>query len=180
MKGLDSQSRLFGRQLTEEERGQLAPHLRPRPVDAGDILIEQGKDADCLFIVNDGVLVVSVAGGTDRVDVARVRAGGWVGELALLDPGPASATVSVEQSGEVTMLDYEALRALLHGSPALASDLLRTLTRTLAARVRATSHGVLHHHASGWALGLDGVEASEESWFGKLVGSIFKGGDSWS
>lgn len=171
---LDALSRLVGRRLTEEERGQLDPHLRPRRVVEGDVLIEQGRNADTMFLIEEGVLVVTVAGGHEHVEVARVRAGQWVGELALLDPGLASATVSAEQSGRVLMLSYDALRDLLQGHPALASDLLRALTRTLAARVRATSHGVLRHDAECWALNGE-TNAGETSWFGKLLGSIFKG-----
>ncbi|MBA2320101.1 MAG: Crp/Fnr family transcriptional regulator, partial [Deltaproteobacteria bacterium] len=59
-----------------------------------------------------------------------------LGEMALLDPGPRSATATALTSGTTLGLSAAELAALQSEDPALASALLRAFTHTLAARVR--------------------------------------------
>ncbi len=57
--------------------------------DAGDVIVEEGEDGRECFVVVEG----SVAVTRNGEEVALMAAGAAVGELALLDPGPRTATV---------------------------------------------------------------------------------------
>lgn len=95
---------------------------------AGRALIEQGQPGREAFIITKGVAKVSRGG---RV-LARVGAGEMVGELALLDNGPRTASVVCETDVEAVVISQRHLHGVLYDVPSLA----RKLLSTLAGRVR--------------------------------------------
>jgi hypothetical protein len=102
----------------------------------GAVLIEQGAASDALHIVLDGELEVwsTEADRTSWYDT--VRAGGVVGEVALLDPGPATATVRSPNGCATLRIGHDELRRLWIDHPAVASALHAQLVRTIAGRLR--------------------------------------------
>ena len=60
-----------------------------RVLEPGDILFREGDDGEEMFAVIDGELELQVAGRA----VDRVGPGAIVGEMALIDRSPRSATV---------------------------------------------------------------------------------------
>jgi hypothetical protein len=62
---------------------------KPRTLDAGETLTEQGAPGDELYVLLDGVLAVEV----DGEPVAEVGPGALLGERALLEGGPRTATL---------------------------------------------------------------------------------------
>jgi CRP-like cAMP-binding protein len=97
---------------------------------AGGRLFAQGDEGDALYIICQGELEVRVG---ERA-VAKVGPGECVGELALLDGEPRSA--SAVASADVTLLKIAAgrFKHLLVTQPAAARALLRTLDK----RIRET------------------------------------------
>ena len=69
--------------------------IKPEVAQPGVWLIREGEVTDCMFVVLTGELeVVSHGGGTDAdVRVALLGPGDWVGEMALLETKPRSASV---------------------------------------------------------------------------------------
>jgi signal transduction histidine kinase len=101
-------------------------------VAAGDVLFRQGDVADRLFVVLRGALRVWVTETSGEVlDLATVGPGGYVGEIALLDGGPRSASVACAQASELFTLDRRAFLRLMQSSPELLSQVFETLTRTV-------------------------------------------------
>ena len=80
---------------------------------AGDVLINQGDDADSVFLIRSGSFVVSsLIGGRDVV-LSYIPSGNYIGEMALLTEAPRSATVKATVASEVIKIDAAAFRALL-------------------------------------------------------------------
>jgi signal transduction histidine kinase len=99
---------------------------------AGELLIRQGDQGDCLFVVLSGALSVwATESSGERVDLATVGPGGCVGEIALLDGGPRSASVACVEASELFTLGRPAFLRLMQSSPELLSPVLETLTRTV-------------------------------------------------
>ena len=98
-------------------------------VRAGHILIEQGHNHNEVLIIEEGVAEVLVDGNV----VAEVPAGELIGELALLDRGPATATVRSKTEMRVLVLPYNRCDQILGENPAL----VREIAKDLAARLRA-------------------------------------------
>ena len=97
-------------------------------VDAGTVLVNQGDVGREAFIVIDGEASVTV----DGAEVARLGPSACIGEIALLDGGPRSATVTALTPMTVLVLDPREFKGLMLKIPAIAVK----VATALAAKVR--------------------------------------------
>ena len=118
----------------------------------GELLITEGKHAASMIIVYSGALRVTVGQGKQRIELPEIKSGEWVGEISLLDPGPASA--NVRTCGATTILEFshQALLAFIKKHPAGALHLLSSLARDLAGRLNRTSEGLVQLGRTGLEL----------------------------
>ena len=92
----------------------------------------EGQPGDEAFILLAGDVKVLRGEGADRKVVSVERAGGVIGEMAVLDPAPRAATVLAGAGGaRVLRLDGGALREALNANPAVAQGVIRTLAQRL-------------------------------------------------
>jgi signal transduction histidine kinase len=140
-----------------------------RRASAGEILIRQGDPGDSLFVVLRGALSVWVTDTSgERLDLSTVSPGGYVGEIALLDGGPRSASVACAQACDLFVLRRPVFLRLLQATPDLLSVVLQNLTasvrgsteramreqlerRTLRAEMDLTRHRALTEMVAGIA-----------------------------
>jgi CRP/FNR family transcriptional regulator, cyclic AMP receptor protein len=97
-------------------------------VDAGTVLVTQGEPGREAFIVVEGEATVSV----DDTEVATLGPGACIGEIALLDRGLRSATVTAATPMTLLVLDPREFKGLMLKIPAIAVK----VAAALAARVR--------------------------------------------
>jgi CRP-like cAMP-binding protein len=114
--------------------------FHPVMLEPGQVLFEEGKPCDWLWVVGPGAEVsVSRRDNVGHVAVAHLVSGDTVGEMALVDGGPRSGTARVEVGGPASVMaarDFYALRDAYH--PA-AYQLLRKICVELCWRLRGTS-----------------------------------------
>jgi|SRR5215204_2838576 len=103
-----------------------------------EALIAEGTPADALLLVWDGQLDVTVSTPAGDHPAGAVGAGSFLGEVSLLDPGPATATVVAERGCTVLRLSRAGFDDLCARRPDLASQILGELNKTLAARLTAS------------------------------------------
>jgi AAA family ATP:ADP antiporter len=99
-------------------------------VPVGKLIIRKGDQGDTLFVIVEGRL--RVHDGERTID--SMSRGGVVGEMALLDSEPRSASVTAEEKSRLLRLDQEPFYALLAAQPDLARDLMGLLSRRLRER----------------------------------------------
>ena len=64
--------------------------------------------------------------------IGTEKAGGFIGELAVLDPAPRSATIRAGEDGARALrLDGEAFMQALNADPSIAHGVVRTLAQRL-------------------------------------------------
>lgn len=97
-------------------------------LDAGHVLVEQGAIGHEAFVLIEGTARVERNGAT----VAELGPGDHVGELALIDGEPRSATVIATSPVHVLVLGQREFRGLLDEIPGLAHKVMAQL----AARIR--------------------------------------------
>ncbi len=116
----------------------MLPHARVQHFGRGEKLIEQGDDADSMFILVRGDARVLVNQNSVPTEVAQLRAGDCFGEMSLLTGEKRSATVVAQSDCEVV----EIVKAVIGGFFAENPHLLQLLSGLLAKR-RLENEGVL-------------------------------------
>lgn len=126
-------------QLSAASLDALAASIGQRWLAAGETLFHQGEvGVECFVIVAGELEVLTFVGGDElRLDV--FSPGQLIGEMALLDQSPRSATVRALADTELLVLGDEAFKTLLAASPELAMSMLRNGTR----RVRNTNQRMI-------------------------------------
>jgi hypothetical protein len=97
-----------------------------------EALCLEGEPGNEVFILLLGDVKVLKRDEVGERVVATEKAGGFIGEMAVLDPAPRSATLRAGEGGvRVLRLDGKAFRASLNNDPTIASSVIRTLAQRL-------------------------------------------------
>lgn len=130
---LDALSRsVVLRGLARAELEQLADLMRRRTYRRGEVVFHQGDPGESLHVVCHGTLKVVIIGDNGEEAVLAVLGPSDVfGEMALLDGGPRSATVTALESVETAVLSRSDFVQLLRRTPATVDSLLASLARTI-------------------------------------------------
>ncbi len=117
--------------LGEPEARLLLSRAQPRTWSAGDTVIVEGTEGASLLVIESGELEVSRAGKA----LATLGTGACLGEMALLDPAPRSATVTARSEVTASELSREDLWGMLAEGEKAAIQLLQGLSGTVCARL---------------------------------------------
>lgn len=113
--------------------------MTQQQLSAGKVLIAAGQHNDTLYLVSSGELLISLPFSAGPLFLAARGAGSWVGEISLLTPGPATATVTAGQDTQLLSLNAAGLERLTEKEPALVGRFVRALAEDLAHRVRTAA-----------------------------------------
>jgi CRP/FNR family transcriptional regulator, cyclic AMP receptor protein len=114
---------------SKKELQSVARLCTPLSVEEGFVLTAEGSPARECFVIADGKARVTIGGRK----VGEVGPGECVGEMALLDGGRRTATVTAESPMNVYALSVSEFRSLLGVSPTI----VRKIAISLAQRLRA-------------------------------------------
>ncbi|MDM8565290.1 ABC transporter substrate-binding protein [Candidatus Halobeggiatoa sp. HSG11] len=96
----------------------------------GDVIVKQGDEGDSLFIVVEGVVGVQVQTDDGRTkEVARLGAGDFFGEMALLTGESRTATVIALVDTDVFELTKADIKPLIAEQPEVSKMVSRVLTQ---------------------------------------------------
>jgi CRP/FNR family transcriptional regulator len=115
--------------LTRKELAEVARLLKPYRFRAGDTLMEEGDRSGRFYLITAGSAAV-VVGGRKRLSLGPRD---YVGEVAVIDEGPRTATVLAETDLETMSLASFNLRALLKTNATLSFKLLLETCKRLRA-----------------------------------------------
>lgn len=135
VKRLQEESELF-RGVAEDDLTALMQVMEARNYAAGDVLFRRGDEGDSMYEIIAGAIRIYTedAQGNELTLVVR-RAGEVVGELALLDKQPRSASASAAEPLHVMVLHRDQFMKFLQERPAVGMHMMRTLT----GRIRYTT-----------------------------------------
>lgn len=109
----------------------------------GTVLFAEGDQGNFMCVVLKGRLdILKQDAQHDDKTVATVHAGRSLGEMALVDSEPRSASAVVREPSVLAVLTQENFIAITQDKPALAVKLLLRISQLLSQRLRLTS-GIL-------------------------------------
>jgi CRP-like cAMP-binding protein len=130
------------RQLEEPERLEVVRAFETRVARAGEVVIEEGTPPRGLFLVLEGEVEVSkVDASGDRVVLAYLREGDVVGEIALIEDGLTTATVTASERSVLLHLPKSKFEALVQAHPALEAYLQKISAERLVETEEAAAEG---------------------------------------
>ena len=119
--------------LNKKELKELTAGARERKFSAGATLFSQGDTGTGLYVITHGKIRITQAQNPDRAeeDLGTLEGGEVLGEMALLDDLPRSATAIAVEDTTVILLPVWDFRMALHNQPDIALKLLAVLSRRL-------------------------------------------------
>ena len=118
--------------LTAEQAQAIADSVVKRRFRRGELVVEQGRKSNALFILLNGRARVLTADTRGReVILAVLESGDYVGEMSLIDGEPHSATVQAEVQTDVMMLGRVAFLQCLPENTSMSFAIMRGLALRL-------------------------------------------------
>ena len=123
--------------LRKKELKEVANCCREGKYSPGSVLISQGEKGLGLFILTKGTVRITRANSPDGAEevLGTAGEGDVLGEMALLDDMPRSATVTAVDDVSVLVLPFWefriVMRGILRSDPDVGLDLMAILSRRL-------------------------------------------------
>ena len=115
--------------LSKGELEDLARVAEDLEVDSGQVLAREGDVGREFFVLMEGDVQVT----RGEKDLGRRGAGDFIGEIALLEDVPRTATVTAVSPVRLFVLTAPAFREVVKKHPGVESKVLRALARRLHA-----------------------------------------------
>jgi len=109
-----------------EELGGIADEIDVR---AGTVLTHEGYREGFFFVIVSGTVRIERGGRT----LNTLGPGDFLGEIALLDGGPRTATATAETPSRILSMTYQMFHELLDASPEIRAAIMEAV----GARLRA-------------------------------------------
>jgi CRP-like cAMP-binding protein len=133
--------------LTDQALENLSRFGEFLTVGEGELVIRDGEVQDRLYVVVDGELKIYAMMSGEAMELAVVGSGECLGEVALFEPGPATATVQVF-SAQATLwtLNRPALYEFVGLHAGSGGALLMGIAQCLSQRIRHSNALVAENH----------------------------------
>lgn len=143
----------------------------------GDVLFNDGEKANSLYIIQNGQLRLFKPKGKGFIEIAVLRAGEVIGEMAYFDDaggGKRSCSASAMVSSEVIEISFTAFAKTMSG----LNPWFKTIINTLASRLRSTNTRVKELESNSTSVNYgsgkhSGYEFFKTSDIIKILGMIF-------
>ena len=98
----------------------------------GEVIICEGEDGNCMFVIQEGEVEVFIVGDEEQEIRLGVRGEGeFFGEMAIFDRDVRSATVRALGEARVLTVDKKNFMRRVHEDPSLAFRLVETMSRRI-------------------------------------------------
>ena len=136
--------------LDREARDLLLAVARPVSHAQGDRLVRYGDPSRGAFVLKDGTVEATVVmPGGEKLTVAKLEAGGVFGEMALVERGTCTATVTATTRMEGWFIERDDFRSLVAQRIPAALRVQHALTLALSDKLRQLNIRVLEVAVAG-------------------------------
>jgi CRP-like cAMP-binding protein len=93
----------------------------------GEALFTEGEPGACMYVVRSGTVRVS----TGATELEQLGPGSILGEMALIEDTPRSATVTAVSDCDIAVIDRHRFLFLVQQTPSFALNVMRVLSHRL-------------------------------------------------
>lgn len=116
-----------------EEVGRLADEV---DLPAGHVLMREGATGNEFFVIIEGSVQIERGGAT----LASLGAGDFLGEIALVDDGPRTATATTELPARLLVVGHREFHSLMAQFPTIQTSVLQALAQRVRLLDPETAH----------------------------------------
>ena len=113
--------------LSPSDIKQVAALAQEESFSDGATLVREGEIGDIMFVIVSGEVRVLMTQGQKQVELARRKAGEFVGEMALISKEPRSATVTAIGDVHALCIDQKSFESLLRDRPDASLAVIQVL-----------------------------------------------------
>ena len=126
--------------LKDKELRTIQKYMNLIEVIPEEIVFKEGDRGDYVCFVVDGALdVVKESASGESIVIATLSKGGSIGEMAVIDELPRSATIKARSKSTLITLSQENFNYILAEHSAIGVKILKGITRLLSMNLRKTS-----------------------------------------
>ncbi len=120
--------------LPEQDADALSRRAVTKAYPKNTILVSEGDETDCLFVIQSGKVKVYLSDDEGREIILNIHGpGDYFGEIALLDDAPRSASVMTLVNSRLWIISKRDFEECLAQNPLISMRIIRDLTRRLRA-----------------------------------------------
>jgi len=98
----------------------------------GEIIIHEGSIGDTSYFIKKGeVSAIKDMGGSNEVELDRIKAGEYCGEMALFDDAPRSVSIRTEEACSFLTLNKQQFREIVREYPQIALEICKVLSKRI-------------------------------------------------
>jgi CRP/FNR family cyclic AMP-dependent transcriptional regulator len=123
--------------LSQDEMGQIAAVCEQRVFDQGATILSEGETSRELFIIEEGMVEVSLGTPDASTPLIHLGTGQVFGEMTLVDRGARSATVKAVHDGTALQaIPHDALLRVCEADNHIGYILMRNLAAEMSLKLR--------------------------------------------
>jgi signal-transduction protein with cAMP-binding, CBS, and nucleotidyltransferase domain len=123
---------------SEPELGQLMGGMEKQNYKQGSTILFQGEISSRLYIIESGKVSVTVRNGKIKTRVAELETNNFFGEISLLTPRAATATIKAEADTVIIFLPGEVVQRLAKENIRFQEGLNHKINERLASQKQKT------------------------------------------
>jgi CRP/FNR family cyclic AMP-dependent transcriptional regulator len=102
-----------------------------RVYEDGEVVMREGDTGACMYVIEEGRVQVSVRRGDEELPLRILGPGEIVGEMAIFENEPRSATVKALGTARILTIDRKGFLRRVHEDPSLAFRILQTMSHRI-------------------------------------------------
>lgn len=110
----------------------------------GEVVIREGEVGQCMYVIQEGEVEVSVHRQGQDVVLRTLGAGDILGEMSIFDREVRSATVRAKGEARLLTVDKQSFLRRVHEDPSLAFRIVQIMSR----RIRELSEELAKHRTT--------------------------------
>ncbi|NTS75623.1 cyclic nucleotide-binding domain-containing protein [Catenovulum sp. SM1970] len=113
-----------------------------RSLEKGKVLFKEGDDGKEMFVIGRGEIVLTREVEGKEVEVAKLVAGDFLGEMAILTESKRTCTAKALTDVSILVYDYERFSKLIKENSSIAMRMLEVLS----SRLKNTTNQLMDMH----------------------------------